>query len=69
MLMTSSGTQFNFLSFPTQGYFMVQMAAGTPAFLSAIQEGGKEEEELPTESVHFEDDFLPSFFYSALDGT
>ena len=48
---------------------MVQMAAGAPAFLSAFQEGRKEEEELPTEPVHFEDDFLPSFFCSALAET
>lgn len=48
---------------------MVQMAAGPPAFLSAFQEGRKEEEELPTDPVHFEDYFLPSSFYSALTRT
>lgn len=66
---TSSGAQFHFLSFPTQSYFMVHMAAGASAFVSAFQEGGKEEEELSTEPVHCEDDFLSSFFCSALART
>lgn len=42
-------------SFPTQGYLMVQMAAGAPAFLPAFQEGRRGKEELPTEAVYFED--------------